>query len=342
MAMRPQPKTFNAEKFNQIKSASAEQTGKVSTPKSSDEKNFPIFETPINEKVLVFIPNFTETTEEGERLLMDKGAVHATFSKNSYAAYRCINGIVSEEDGYDGSCPQCDAMNQAWELYRVQYEQEVQKRGLDATQDAEALQPVRSELLKNMAVKGGEVWLTFPIVVVETEEGKLIPKKNTDGTFNVKPEFFQIREKTYKEKWEATLDAMEDSPVHPGGHWFVLDYTYPSKTGKHDKRGSANALKILHKPMGDKFSELEEFCTTVSAAFTPQKSSEVIYANMFYDLEDLKKITDTVMTATRDRLAVYQLSDSTPLAASSRAIVGSPEDIASSFGVVPENVGVVE
>lgn len=337
--IRPQPKFFDANKFSKIKEASAAQTGRVAQPKSTDP-NFPVFETPINQKLLVYVPNHVEVTEEGDMLRMDKGAIHQVFNRNSFGAYRCTNGVIAEEDGYNGTCPLCDALGETWELYRLQYAQEAKKRGLDIQNDHDALQPARSELLKNMAVKGGEIWLTFPIVVVETDENKLIPKANPDGSFNVKPYFFQIRETTYNEKWVSSLDSIPDSPSHPGGHWFILDYTYQSKSGKHDKRGSANALKINYKALGDKFSQLSQFCDQITSEFTPQKATEVIYANMFYDLADLQKVTDDVMSSTRERLAVYAAASTGGLVPTT-ATAGSPEDIASSFGATPVNeVGV--
>ena len=64
MLRRPKPKKLSVEEQQLITTASAQQTGKQAFVKSYDP-DYPVFDIPVNQKVLVYIPNHTVLGEDG-------------------------------------------------------------------------------------------------------------------------------------------------------------------------------------------------------------------------------------------------------------------------------------
>lgn len=312
MAFKPTPKKFaSKESFENVSQASHNQTGKRVTVRSTDPVNFPVFETPINQKVLVYVPNHRVTNAEGaEEMRMDKGAFHAVISGGQYMSLRCYSGIFNEDEGYDGSCPLCDTQNDIWELYRKEYASIAKAKGIDPDNDPEdLLKPVRQELTKNMVVKAPEVWYTFPIVVIECEEGTTNPKVGEDGKLKFQPMWYSIRESTYIDKWAKAFETMADSPTHPAGNWFVLNFTYTPKSGKHDKMGSARALQVGCKQMSADYIQWADYFNKLTEEWDAFKAQETVIANQYYDLEDVKKIADEAMKPVRQKLEIFELKE---------------------------------
>ena len=65
MLRKPKPKNLSAEAMAQIASASAKQTGTTQVVRSFDPQNFPVFDVPVNQKVLIYVPNHTVVAEDG-------------------------------------------------------------------------------------------------------------------------------------------------------------------------------------------------------------------------------------------------------------------------------------
>ncbi len=310
MAFKPTPKKFTSrESFNAVSQASHNQTGKRVTVRSTDPVNFPVFETPINQKVLVYVPNHRVTNSEGaEEMRMDKGAFHAVINGGQYMSYRCYSGIFNESEGYDGSCPFCDTQNEVWDLYREDYASIAKAKGIDPDNDPDdLLKPVRQELTKNMVVKAPEVWYTFPIVVIECEEGTTNPKVDEAGKLKFQPMWYTIRETTYKDKWEKAFETMADSPTHPAGNWFVLNFTYTPKSGKHDKMGSARALQVGCKQMSTDYVQWADYFNKLTEEWDAFKAQETVIANQYFSLEDAKTVADEAMKPVRDKLQIFAL-----------------------------------
>lgn len=334
---RMKPKQFkDAGAFSQVAQASQAQTGKKVTEKSIDPINFPVFETPVNRKVLIYVPNHRTEDELGIRLRMDKGAFHQVIAQGGYHSVRCLSGIILEEENYDGTCPLCDVLPECWDLYHKQYEETAKMKGIDVNNDPEdSLKAVRQDLTKKMVVKGAEVWYTFPIVEIDCEEGKTVPKKNAEGQLSGKVVWYSIREQTYKEKWEKAFEAMEEECA--AGAWFVLNFTYESKSGQHDKMGSARALQVVYKPMGETYASWATYYDQLTEGWTPQKATETVIANFFLEMEEVQEVTDVAMQPVRDKLAMLNMVAGGIGVPQSAPIVGtsSPEAIASQFGAVP-------
>ena len=103
MLRRPKPKKLSVEEQQLITTASAQQTGKQSFVKSYDP-DYPVFDIPVNQKVLVYIPNHTITDENGAvSLRWDKFAAHPCKEGRSHYDIRCSAGVIAPSLGLDGS-----------------------------------------------------------------------------------------------------------------------------------------------------------------------------------------------------------------------------------------------
>lgn len=350
MLKRPKKKELTAEQVASITEASASQTGKVSTPKSYDP-NYPVLDTPINQKYLIYVPNHLVTTPDGGvSLRMDKFSAHPIRDGRSFGNIRCTSGLIDESLGLDGSCPLCDASQEIWDLYHKEYEAIAKAKGIsvDAPEAKEGLKEDRKKLAKEMIVKSPEVWYTFPVVLIECEEkdGKLTttPKLTADGQLVGKPFFYSIRERTYKEKWEKSFESIptddDVTPVHPGGRWVVLDYTYESKDGKYDKMQSANHLSLLWKPnYEEKYSAWAEYFDKMTEDWTPEVAMNTVVLDILRDMDEMNEVTDTVMKPVRDKLAIYALGDNVG-EQKAIGVSGNAESALEGFGAMPVDESV--
>lgn len=340
---RPKPKNLTADAIQSIMQASAGQTGTAKQPKSYDP-NYPVFEIPLNSKVLVYVPNYTITQPDGSvTLRMDKFAAHDVRGRGTYGVIRCTNGIVAEALGLDGSCPLCDAGEEVWALYNKEYAETAKKRGisLDDPGAKDALKNERSELVRNRAVKEANVWMTFPLVVVECEErnGEVTttPKTDAEGKLIGKVQWYSIRESTYTDKWGKALEQFSDQAdeiiATPAGLWLVLNYKVP-KDQEANAMNSARALNVSVKNMGEQYKAWAEYFDQLAADWTPEKAMETVVANALRDMDEQKEVCDQVMAGVRDKLAIYELGAGAAAPALGTA-GGNANAALASFGATP-------
>lgn len=338
MLKRPAPKKLSEEAQAAITSASALQTGKPVRLKSYDA-DFPVFDTPVNQKILVYIPNHTVQSPDGTiDLRMDKFAAHPVIDGRTYGNVRCSQGVVAPDIGLDGSCPLCDSMQEAWTLYNYEYQDIAKSKGIDpkSPEAQDLLKQDRIDLVNSMVIKQAEVWYTFPIVVIDCEEkdGQLTttPKKDAEGRIKGTPMWYSIREKTYKDKWLAGFDALDSDgdsevPNSPAGLWAILNFTYPSSSGKHDKMGSAKALKVTFKPMNG-YGEWANYFDQLTTEWTPAKAQEVVVLDVVRDMDEMKEARDTLIQPVRDKIARFELG---------MAYAGNPAQSTGDSGVANAN-----
>lgn len=339
---RPAPKKLSAEAQAAITSASAQQTGKAVRQKSYDP-DYPVFDVPVNQKVLVYIPNHTVMSPDGQvQLRMDKFAAHPVIDGRSYGDIRCASGIVSEELGLDGSCPLCDAMSEIWELYNFEYNDIARGKGIDpnSPEAQELLKQDRIDLAHDMKVKQAEVWYTFPIVVIECEEkdGQMTvnPKKNAEGQITGKPMWYSIRERTFLDKWVAGYDSIDtdgDTPTSPAGLWAILNFTYQPKSGKPDKMGSARALKVTFKTMNESYAQWATHFDKITEGWTPEKAQEVVVLDAVRDMNELVEACDSIMKPVKEKITMHKLGQTTASAPAAGALPQTNADAAlANFG----------
>ena len=314
---RPTPVNL-AQISSALTQASAVQTAGSRVEKSYDP-NFPVFEVPVNKKLLVYIPNHTTVLEDGTTdLVMDRFLAHPVRDGRSYHNIRCSASIQVPSIGWDGTCPLCNAVqNELWPLYHKEMEALCRSRGLnhDAPETKEIIKPDSKEWLQNRPIREAERWFTFPIVVIETKEGTVDPALDENGGLVGHPCFYSVREVTYNDKWVAGFDTLDTvAPTHPGGLWAILNFTYQPKSGKPDKMGSAKNLKVTYKTY-ENYAQWAQYFDQMTAAWTPAKAQEVLALDAVRTMDDLIGITDNVMKADRDKANLYNVMGGTPSAA---------------------------
>lgn len=348
---KPKPKTFSQEEISSIMEASQKQTGKVVRTRTYDP-DYPVFDIPVNQKVLAYVPNHTvQNADGGFSLQMDKFAAHdCNLRGREYYRIRCTSGIVNERYGLDGGCPFCDAVSEVWDLVNKEFSQIVKSKGGNPDDDSarETYKSIWQDCKQRMAVQGGRTFVTFPIVVIECEEkdGRMTtqPKKDENGGIKGHVQWYTVSEKIYNDKWLAALETAPSSddipPTSPAGLWVILNYEYQAESGKHTKMASANSLKVGYKQMHQSYDSWAAMFDEQTADWTPFKAMEVLVDNTLRDAEEQQVACDELMKATRDKLAMFSTVQGGAAAPSSGALA-SAEDALASFGAteVPPQVG---
>lgn len=312
MIKKMKPKTFTAEQISAIKAETVSQKTSTVYAKSLDPANYPVFEIPVNSKVLVYVPNHTIINEETglEELRMDKALLHEVKSPNSkfYDKVRCVKGL-SEAAGYSSICPVCNGESEPWDLARQEIAEKCAKRGLDPKdKENPAVKELMRASLDERVIKKATPYYTFPIVVIETDPASIktiIVDENT-GKPKHKVYWYTITESFYSKTWGKALENHEDEPTHAGGRFFVLDYTYEDKTGNYNKRDSAKNLSVSIRS-AERLSDLTVEFDKETEEWDQSKSISTVIMNQFYSEEDLKDLVDECLVPTRKKLAMYEL-----------------------------------
>ncbi len=321
---RPTPIKLTANQSKSLQKQLSNQPTTRSAPKSSDP-NFPVFEIPVNKRVLVYVPNHVVMDANGEPTLrMDEPLLHAVQDGKRFMYIRCTkDAFLKDEDGndvldangkplFDGTCPLCDGTDVPWDLANLTIKQKCSKMNLDPEdRNNNTVKGIRSAAFSGRVLKEANKYLTFPIVVIETEndEGR-VPKMDENNNLIAHPMWYHISESQYNEKWLSTLEGLEDEPTHPGGHFFVLNYTYDTKGKDANKRDSAKNLKVIGKTI-KKSEKLRQAFDKMTEDWTPEKAMEVVVSNQAYTVSDLTDIADKLLEQPRDMIALLQAAEST-------------------------------
>lgn len=309
MALRKLTKmNFSEEQKEALRQETTTQEVVRGIPKSEDPVNFPVFEVPVNKKVLVYVPNHTYIDSDGvEQLLMDKPLLHPVTDGKVYRYYRCISSL-SGNTGYSGDgCPLCEAVAEPWTLANYVLENKCKAQGLSKDDtDNETVKSLRSVAYGARVIKEPNRYYTFPIVVFETknDDGKTLCYDD-DGNVLFKIMWYHISELQYEDKWVKAFEGMDDEPTHPGGHMFILNYCYTPKRGEPNKRDSAKALNVTYKRTKD-FDTVAKQLDEMTKEWTPEKAREVVISNQFYTEDDLRYAADTLLAHTRELIALYE------------------------------------
>jgi len=320
MIKRPTPKKLSEEAQQAITEASAKQTGTITKLKSYDPA-YPVFDVPVNQKVLIYIPNHTKVLADGSVVMIkDEFAAHPVIDGRTFDTVRCTSEVINPELGLDGTCPLCDAMSDSWALYNKELEEIARAKGIDPKgPDADTLlKEDRKTCLNNMTVKNAEKWFVFPIVVIACNEkdGRwtVTPKRDANNQISGKPMWYTIRERTYDTKWGAAFDALDEEGENncPAGRWAVLNFTYASKDGTYDKMSSARNLNVSFKTMSG-YEQWERYFDEMTADWTVAKARETVVVAAIRDMNEMKEVEETLMKPVRDKLNLYALSGGLPV-----------------------------
>jgi hypothetical protein len=299
------------------------------------DPNFPVFSTPINKDILVYIPmtNVVQT-ENGSDMKLLNVHTHTYREGNITGMLRCISGleggVFSEALGYDGTCPACEAVKDCWALYNRKLDAEAKKLGIDPQNDTgDVLKATRRKILDEMDMKGTEEYVTFPIVIIPTQEGSIKPAP--DALKNLQVQFVVWTKKRYEKNIIGALDSLMENPGHPGGMFWVWKFSYDTGGKQANARDSAKNAKYMPITDGNFLNVLNPAKATLDKAaadFTNEKATEVIISNQFMYKEDLEDRVNKIMAKTRNLLS---LSETESLGAP--ALGANP---LASFGALPD------
>lgn len=280
--------------------------------RTSDPK-FPVFSTPINTDILVYIPNTNVIqTENGSEMKLMNVHTHTYREGNITGMLRCISGleggVYSEVLGYDGTCPACDAVKDCWALYNRKLEAEAQKLGIDPQNDTgDVLKATRRKILDEMDMKGTEEYVTFPIVIIPTQEKSIKP--TPDALKNLQVQYVVWTKKRYEKNIIGALDSLMENPGHPGGMFWVWKFSYDTGGKQANARDSAKNAKYMPITDGNFLNVLNPAKATLDGAakeFTNEKAAEVIISNQFMYKEDLEEKVNKIMAKTRNLLSLSE------------------------------------
>jgi len=307
--------------------------------KTTDPK-FPVFSTPVNKDILVYIPmTNVVSTENGSEMKLLNVHTHTYREGNYTNMLRCISGleggVLSSALGYDGTCPACEAVKDCWALYNKKIEAEAKKLGIDPQNDtADVLKGARQKILGEMDMKGTEEYVTFPIVIIPTQEKSIKPAD--DALNNLQVQFVVWTKKRYEKNILGALDSLMNNPGHPGGMFWVWKFSYDTEGKQANARDSAKNAKYMPITDGQFLQAMaggKPALEKAAAEFTNKKATEVIISNQFMYKEDLEEKVNKIMAKTRNLLA---LSETEALGAP--ALGGN--EFANFGGALPDAMGV--
>ena len=319
------PVVFSEEENVEIQEQLGVQEATKAAPKSRDAINYPVFEVPVNKKVLIYVPNHIVQDAEGvDQLRADKPLIHSLKMGKRYVYYRCIANINMPSHGFNGECPLCEGCSEPWDLANEIIKEKCKAQHLDPEDvDNKDVKSIRSEAFSDRVLKDATRYYTFPIVVFDTlnDDGKTFIK-DENGGYKYKVMWYTISESQYEKTWEKALDGMEEVPTHPGGNFFLLNYMYTPKRGEPNKRDSARNLSVVPRTIKNS-EKMRELLDKQTEGWTPAKAQEMVINNAIYSPEDLEGVVDDCLTNTRNLLALYSAKK---VEADNNGIESSQED----------------
>lgn len=313
--------------------------------RKSIDPNFPVFGTPVNEDVLVYIPRTTVVSVEGgEVMQVLPSLVHEGKIGKVFTSVRCIHGLVGgvyDQLGYDGTCPACEAMADVWELYNLKLNAEAKRLGVDLQNDPnDTMKATRETLLRDMDLKNAEEFVTFPICVIPTK-GPFQP--TDDAKDNIQVYFVHWRKKRYEDKILGALSSLIDTPQHPAGLFWLWKFTYDTGGKQANARDAAKNAKYTAISPGEsaRFNHLIEVCEEKAKEFTLLKAAEVIVANQFLYKEDLEAEVNKILNRTRQQLETIKISGVPQAIGGGQALqLGTSANPLANFGVTQQGANL--
>ena len=289
-------------------------------PKTYDTA-FPVFEVPINEKKLVYIPNYTQLDPNGNiELRADRYTAHTLKDGNMFLKARCIAGSVNSVYGHDGTCPLCNAIPVFYDYTRLKMDNLAEQRGLEKGTEAtrEALKEDYRKDKDTHAIRKQVPYITFPICIIDAEipeRGAVKPRINAEGKFDYQVMWYTVSVKSYEEKWIKNLESVqgddEDEVLTcPAGLFAVLDYTYDTKGKDATRSESARSLNVIYKNLPKSCADIEDMMVDAmdkaAEDWTPVQAQQTVVDSVVRDMADLQNIADTLANPVRDKLAMAQ------------------------------------
>ncbi len=268
--------------------------------KTKDDK-FPVFATPVNEDILVYIPTTNvANTPEGPKYQFLTSHLHGVLDGKFRSNVRCIHSLINAEAGYDGTCPFCTAANDAKNLFFKKVEAEAKRLGIDPQNDPNGLlKSVRSTMSQEIAVTESEEYITFPAVVLPMVGNALAP----DWVNRVKVCFVTWTKKRFDQNIADELVNNGSSVDKFGGTLWRWNFSYDTGGKQANARDSAKNAKYRLCPSIPELTEWFPKFEEMAKDFTNTKAIEVITELEFFPMNEVKAKADRVIAPTRQFLS---------------------------------------
>lgn len=300
----------NPELIAQMSAELKAQEAPASAFSKSEDTAFPVFSVPTEKQLIVYIPRTPVVTKTADGVEVENPCIsyqHAVRDGKSYTNIRCINGLHNGVLGFDGDCPLCNAVGEAYQVYSKKLAIRAAAMHIDITKDSSnpVLLPVKQELGGEMPVKKAEKFYTVPIVVLSEDPSKPI------NPADFKVYYWDVREQHLKDKLYKSLSAglttigsaAVDEPTM-FGRFYVFDYRYDTKGATANKMMAAK--NVQYTVLDGAQLNLTQFVPAMeqlASTFTVEKAVDVVKSNQLWYKEDLVQKTDDIMAASRAFLA---------------------------------------
>jgi hypothetical protein len=336
------PRQVDPEHLKAIAEQAKAQRFYQSVPKSEDPDNYPVFSIS-QENNLIYVPNYVVENEEGmEELRMDKPFLYSVKDGSQFLKLRSPEGIVDEALGLDGSDPIADAFQLVTELAQKEAARHLVANGFQADDQSDEARKLTSHIYGGRIIKQKQRTYTFPIVVFE----RTSEEKNGRKTYklvldeNGKPKYqvmwYSISENLYNDtgKWKEELNNRSEEYgedfLTPAGLFFQIKGDYTRKP--NEEWSAFNAARKFAVVMSNPPKEIadlgDEFLDELDKAaedWTPEKAIEMVIANHFYSVEDLRVELDRLIQPVKDKLALLELGEGTTEPAKAIATTAAPK-----------------
>lgn len=264
------------------------------------DTNINMFKTPINEKIIVYIPK-----RGGEAL---KLVLHDYKSGKIFGRERCIKNVVVDAEAqidkgngdietyqvkYDGECPLCRARRVEGELANVNIELALLEQGFTLENVPEEVKKqTQREFYSKMALQKSTQYVIFPIVIIPVDNKyKRIEDKE------IRTEYVLWKAKRYEENILKALESMIDEPESPEGLFWLWDFTYNTEGKEPTAMLSAKNAKykvIENDKVLSVLREYEAEAEESAKEYTNLKAITTIKDAVFKDKEVLEKLAKTI------------------------------------------------
>lgn len=321
--------------------------------KSLDEENFPLWETLVNDKALIYIPNFTTTNPETGKieLNIESAFIYNIHFSHRYMDVRSTQGLAGlEEMGISGSDPLEEAVQVNWELYNEKLAIKAAELGLDARSDDTTIKSYRRTLLDNFTVRPASEYYYFPIIHIETEKdenGVHNPRAilQRDGKIVAKPYFYRISKNQFEKQFLPIIDTLEEGQTL-GGQFYIFSYITGKKTEElsNPKRDSGLAFTPTLSPMSSFTEDKRKQLDALATDFTREKLREVIVSCLLLTDEQHAEIAKEAKLPVKAELETLSLM-SAGASLSSTVVTqteATPEEVLGNFGQEKEEAKMID
>ena len=254
------------------------------------DTDYPVFPTPVNKKVIVYIPEVAN---------LFTSVVHDIREGMSYGKVRCINGLADEfkEFGYTGECPFCKHLHTAWDNFNMKLDLKAKEMNIDKDNDTDGvLKGTRSKLLHEMRIKNPQKYIVVPIVVIgEGTDGRLYDDGNPYFVFW-----------TYDRWVKKVKEVLDEEGITSGSVFMRWSFTYDTKGRQATPMESAKALTAKVITPSDEMKAREAEYKDMLSEFTVLKAVDNIKALNFYTYDDMEKYAGQVISKSERELAQYE------------------------------------